>query len=273
MDKDKFIGIGMLGSISLFSFYLLIASLLGGIDFALDNFAQLWKWMTPLILLFGAQIGLFFYMKEEMHKKATAEAAASTGISTASMIACCAHHIADVAPFLGIAALGLFLTKYQTSFLLIGIASNILGMTYMLSMMRSHVSKVRLKTVFYSLLAIAIVGIFLSFYSTSSKTEVTLQTQTNNANNVEFQVTPLSTSEFQIVIDTHSVTLDFDLTKISMLQDNLGNNYNPTAWDGSAPGGHHRSGILKFPAINSNAKSITLTITDSTERVFEWGVG
>lgn len=96
------------------------------------------------------------------------------------------------------------------------------------------------------------------------------QTLTSNQNNVEFQVTPLSNSEFQITINTHSVELDFDLTEISTLYDDVGNVYNPLKWEGSEPGGHHREGILKFSSLNKNAKSIKLVINDGIEREFNW---
>lgn len=277
-NKSKFVLFGLLASISLLAFYFIISSIFGGFNFAIENFIQLWYWMVPLIIGFGLQIGMFFYVKEEMHKKAMAEAATSTGISTTSMIACCAHHISDIAPFLGITALGLFLTKYQSTFLLGGILSNILGITYMASMTNIKFSKSKLRIVFYSLLIISIVAVSASyFYISRSEGLLTtkqnpLQTLTSNKNNVEFSITPLSTSEFDISINTHSVSLGFDLKEISKLEDNLGNLYKPVSWDGAPPGGHHRSGTLKFQQIDRNAKSIKLTITDSTAREFTWDV-
>ena len=96
---DKFVLKGLAASSLLLAFYFVVASLLGGVSFALDNFVKLWYWMIPLVVGFGVQIGMFFYVKSEMHKKATGTAAASTGASATSMVACCAHHIADIAPF------------------------------------------------------------------------------------------------------------------------------------------------------------------------------
>lgn len=104
------------------------------------------------------------------------------------------------------------------------------------------------------------------------KNKNAFQTLISTENNVEFQVTPLSPSEFQIEINTHSVELDFDLTEISALYDDTGNAYKPLKWEGSPPSGHHRSGILKFPQISKNAKSIKLVIIDSTEREFSWDI-
>ena len=277
-DYGKYTLIGLLGSALLLAFYFIVASLLGGVSFALDNFVKLWYWMIPLVVGFGVQIGMFFYVKGEMHKKATGTAAASTGASATSMVACCAHHIADIAPFLGITAIGLFLTKYQSTFLLIGISSNVLGITYMASLMNTKIPKSRIKILFYSLLALSVIIVFASYYSISagsnevSQNRLSLQTLANSQNNVEFQVTPLSASEFQIVMNTHSVNLDFDLTEISILYDDIGNAYNPLKWEGSEPGGHHRQGILMFPSVNANIKSIKLVIKDSTTRDFNWNL-
>lgn len=281
-DYDKYTLIGLGAGSALLGFYLFIASLLGGFQFAINNFVKLWYWMIPLIVGFGIQVGMFFYMKNEMHKKAAGHAAASAGISTGAMVACCAHHIADIAPFLGIAALGLFLTKYQATFLIMGILSNILGIVYMGGLMQAKYSRQKIRLLLYSLLIISIIAVVMSYYLISKNQgnyqentqpkNLSFQTLTNNQNNVEFKVTPISTNEFQITMDTHSVDLDFDLTQISVLYDDLGNGYNPLKWEGSEPGGHHRSGILKFLPINKGAKSINLVITDSTKREFSWNL-
>src|SRR3989338_4534637 len=158
-DNSKYVLIGLGASGLLLAFYFIIASLLGGVSFALDNFIKLWYWMIPLVVGFGIQIGMFFYIKGEMHKKATGTAAASTGASATSMVACCAHHIADIAPFLGIAALGLFLTKYQSTFLLMGVLSNILGIVYMGSLMQAKYPKQKIRLLLYSLLVVSIITV------------------------------------------------------------------------------------------------------------------
>ncbi|MBI1936470.1 hypothetical protein HYS31_08640 [Candidatus Woesearchaeota archaeon] len=279
-NNDKYVIKGLLGSAALLAFYFIVASLLGGVSFAVDNFVKLWYWMVPLVIGFGIQIGMFFYVKEQMHAKAMGQAAASTGMSATSMVACCAHHIADVAPFLGISALGLFFTKYQSTFLLMGVLSNILGIAYMYRLVNVDLPKQKMKVVFYSLLAVSVIAVGLSYWfvlqsedsgiQQGIKQGTALQPLASNQNNVEFSVTPLSASQFQIAIDTHSVNLDFDLAQISVLYDDLGNIYKPLKWEGSEPGGHHRSGTLIFPKINENAKSIKLVITDSAAREFNW---
>lgn len=102
--------------------------------------------------------------------------------------------------------------------------------------------------------------------------------QTSSAGNVTVVVTPQSLAPnaplvFEVVMDTHSVDLSDDLTKVSLLRDDAGTAYKPTAWDGAGPGGHHRSGALKFAPLSRQPKSLTLVIKEVAgvpERIFRW---
>lgn len=132
---------GAIGSFLLLSVYFLIVSLANSFPHAIDEFIRIWYWMSALVILFGIQIALFTYIKE-YHKikvaSATASVAASGSVSTASMVACCAHHVADVLPFLGISAAAIFFDKYQVLFLLIGILSGLIGINLMLKIVQQH---------------------------------------------------------------------------------------------------------------------------------------
>ena len=284
---DKYTLRGLLASASLLGFYLVVASLLGGFNFAVENFVQLWYWMIPLVVGFGVQIGMFFYVKDAMHAKAAGQAAASTGVSATSMVACCAHHIADIAPFLGITALGLFLTKYQSTFLLIGVLSNILGITYMYSMIDTKFTKQKMKIIFYSLLGLSIIIVLASYWYTSSSSPVPVNGNSNAAafqtitsgstdpGSAQVDLTPESALNGQLkadfAINTHSVDLSqYDLVKITTLEYG-GKKINPV----SAPAlqGHHTSGTLIFN-VDQNLNKFKITITgipNVQERVFEWG--
>jgi len=95
-------------------------------------------------------------------------------------------------------------------------------------------------------------------------------------NGVTIAVTPQlragESPSFKVVVDTHSQDLRDDLLNSSVLVDSAGNRYAPTAWDGPAPGGHHREGILRFPTLSSTS-SIELQITRPNEdspRMFRW---
>ena len=102
--------------------------------------------------------------------------------------------------------------------------------------------------------------------------------QSNNTNSVRVDVTPVQLNsgkpvKFEIRLNTHSVDLNFDLSAVALLKDNQGHEYRPTGWNGSPPGGHHRKGVLEFPAIDSGTKSVTLYLRDIagvSERTFEW---
>lgn len=82
-------------------------------------------------------------------------------------------------------------------------------------------------------------------------------------------------ARFEVRLNTHSVELDQDLAAASSLKDNKGNTFQPTGWDRSPPGGHHRSGTLSFPALVPGTETVTLIIKGvgkDSERIFSWQV-
>lgn len=126
------IAIGLAAAAGLFLFYSLTMRLLAGSwDSAWWQFRELWYLMLPLLAGFGVQIGLFSYIKFLSSAAGGKMAAASSATSTVSMIACCAHHLTDVVPILGLSALSLWLVNFQTPLLAIGIVSNIVGSIYL----------------------------------------------------------------------------------------------------------------------------------------------
>ena len=44
-----------------------------------------------------------------------------------AMVACCAHRVADLLPFLGLSAAAGFLAAYKTPFMIIGLAVSLAG--------------------------------------------------------------------------------------------------------------------------------------------------
>ena len=84
------------------------------------------------------------------------------------------------------------------------------------------------------------------------------------------------TWEFEIVLDTHSQDLGDDLVKSAVLVDGQGRQHRPTGWDGAAPGGHHRKGVLRFDPISPSPRVIELQIRrpgEARPRVFRWELG
>jgi hypothetical protein len=54
------------------------------------------------------------------------------------MVACCAHHVTDVLPILGVSAAAVFLNQYQDVFIIVGVLSNLIGITVMLRIIQKH---------------------------------------------------------------------------------------------------------------------------------------
>ncbi len=85
---------------------------------------------------------------------------------------------------------------------------------------------------------------------------------------------------FAVAMNTHSVDLDrYDLEGKAVLRDDEGKEYRPASWE-SAPGGHHRRGILTFSPpdslIQEKAAYLELIIQGVAgveERVFKWELG
>ena len=88
-------------------------------------------WLVgPIMVGFGVQVGLYAYLKTVAHAAARgtgALAGAGGGTSTAAMVACCAHHVTDVLPLLGLSAAATFLAEYRIPFMVVGLATNLIG--------------------------------------------------------------------------------------------------------------------------------------------------
>lgn len=132
---------GIFGSFALALFYFLVTGLASGDwQFPLKQFGKFWYLMTPLVLGFGVQVGLFQYLrlKKAGTLGARASSGANAGLSGISMVACCAHHLTEVLPFLGFSAASLVLSRYQGQLLAFGVLSNALGIFLMLRILQNH---------------------------------------------------------------------------------------------------------------------------------------
>ena len=87
---------------------------------------------------FGTQVGLFVYLRSLHARTNPGAMAASTGTSTAAMVACCAHHVADALPLIGLSGAAMFLNDHKELILWTGIAMNGLGIGYLLRKIREQ---------------------------------------------------------------------------------------------------------------------------------------
>lgn len=138
-----------------------------------------------------------------------------------------------------------------------------------------------LKKLVILLVIISVIAAGLLYFFGQSKKEsiIALEPQVNEGGGVVFEVRPSDFSfdkpvKFEVKIDTHSGSLDFDLVRNSVLKDDAGNQYQPLEWQGAA-GGHHLSGNLIFPTLSTGTKTIKLIIANAygiSERSFEWNL-
>ncbi|MBI2869775.1 MAG: hypothetical protein HYX96_08130 [Chloroflexi bacterium] len=126
--------VGFAAGCLLLGFYFGLLTLSQGLAHALEQSRSLWYWILPLAAGFGFQAGLFSFIRSGLrHRRAAmASVAASGGISAGSMAACCAHHLTDLLPFLGIVGLTAFAAQYQTAFFTAGLVSSLIGSLVML---------------------------------------------------------------------------------------------------------------------------------------------
>lgn len=129
----------------------------------------------------------------------------------------------------------------------------------------------------------AVLGFLLLLLATAAPSSAQggpLQAQEQGAGGVTVKVEPVSASggapmAFEITLDTHSADLGADLTQVVELDTGGGATLRPTGWEGSPPGGHHRSGVLSFPPLPEGATMLRLILRDIAgvpERVFEWSL-
>jgi copper chaperone CopZ len=129
---------GMAGAAVLVTLYLAIISIAESPSHALQQLGQDAWFVSAIALGFGIQIGLFVHLRTNIRRAAAAAAlpAGSGGVSATAMLACCAHHLADVLPFLGLTAAAVFLNEYRGWFMAAGLALTVLGIGFMIYTIR-----------------------------------------------------------------------------------------------------------------------------------------
>ncbi|MDP3879021.1 MAG: hypothetical protein Q8Q07_01780 [Dehalococcoidales bacterium] len=133
--------VGISGAVLLILVYLGLIALAQDWTHALQQTASLWYWVVALSGGFGVQAGLFSFIRQSIRERkaaATGSVAASGGVSAGSMAACCAHHLSDVLPLMGLSGAAIFLVRYQLFFIVAGVLSNIIGITIMLETIQHH---------------------------------------------------------------------------------------------------------------------------------------
>ncbi len=131
--------LGGLGAIlGLLTLYLGLITLAQGWGHALDQLSDDRWYVGAIGAGFGTQIGLFIYLRGLQTQAMARGVIASTGTSTVAMVACCAHHLADVLPILGLSGAAIFLNDYKVPLLWLGILMNLAGIVYLVMKIRTQ---------------------------------------------------------------------------------------------------------------------------------------
>ena len=136
----KHVFIGVVAAVLLLGVYVGIIGVVQGLAHAWEQTERLWYWVLALAAGFGIQAGLFSFIRQSLRQRraATAGVAVSGGVSAGSLAACCAHHLGDVLPLLGLSGVSAFLVSYQQFFIILGVLSNVVGITIMLDTIQRH---------------------------------------------------------------------------------------------------------------------------------------
>jgi hypothetical protein len=156
------VGAALIGAISLTGLYFGIVSWAESPEHAIKLFWQD-RWIVfPIILGFGIQVALYVILKKRLFLRDDLPAGTSAGpsgiltgaggtTSTVAMVACCAHHVADVLPILGLTAAATFLAQYRTAFMIAGLGTTLAGIAVMLFILlkarRKAMQMIQLNTV------------------------------------------------------------------------------------------------------------------------------
>jgi hypothetical protein len=129
---------GLAGALLLTGLYFAIVSLAESPAHAAQLFWEDRAIVLPIILGFGVQVALYTVLKKRLFVPVAetgpsgALTGASGGMSAVAMVACCAHHAADVLPLVGLTAAATLLAEYRIPFMLVGLGTTIAGIAVML---------------------------------------------------------------------------------------------------------------------------------------------
>ncbi|MFH1090705.1 MAG: cation transporter [Pseudomonadota bacterium] len=139
------IAIGLMAAAAVFAFYLGLMTLTADWYYTEYQFERYQGWIIALALGLGLQAWLYSFFRQwvkgESAKTAGKGLAASGGMSTAAMAACCSHYLVAILPALGLPFLTTAvaaLEEYQNFFFLLGVLSNLAGIFIMLRLFNKN---------------------------------------------------------------------------------------------------------------------------------------
>ena len=307
VKKSIWWGIG--GAVLLTLFYWLVLTLANSLAHAVEQWRQWWFWIALLVIGFGSQVGLYSYiryaLRERKMKGVGREVVAAGGVSAGSMVACCAHHLVDVLPIIGVSAAAVFLVEYQLFFIIVGVVSNAVGIVYLLEVIKKHVfykeggvlgrlaqfdvAQLRRWAIIGAILVLAVV--FMRTQEVIGQRKVVAQDVSAIDEKVLVELSSVADTVLSIRTDVgggltiEATPIDVELRKPIQFDISLNTHQGDLNFDlveqsvliddagneyspiewQGERSGHHVSGKLIFPPLNGGANGMTLIISDVYE--------
>lgn len=131
-SRGRVVAGGILAFAALLAVYFVVLTLISGFGFSVSQFVEFWPFLIALAAGFGAQVGLYLHVKRlsANHQHDRRLVAASGTTSTAAMLACCTHYLANILPVLGTVGLVGFVAQYQTGLFWVALAFNAVGLVF-----------------------------------------------------------------------------------------------------------------------------------------------
>lgn len=129
---------GGLASLAMLGIYFGVLAAVSGRQQLASEFGRNWHYVLLLALAFGVQVGLFMRLREVVGAthRAGATVAASGTTSTAAMVSCCAHYLANIAPLIGATGLVAFAAQFQVQLFWAGLLFSSAGIAYIATQLR-----------------------------------------------------------------------------------------------------------------------------------------
>lgn len=131
------LAVGVLAFVLMLAIYFGVVGLISGLDFTLEQFAKFRYFILALALGFAIQAGMYTRLRQlaGRHGASGKVVAVSGTTSSAAMVSCCAHYLANILPMLGVAGVLTVIAEYQVELFWVGLAFNTAGILYVATML------------------------------------------------------------------------------------------------------------------------------------------
>ncbi len=122
---------GVFASVGILAVYASVLLLLSGLSGLQYQLSQYWYYILSLAVGFGVQMGMYVYLRgiaASLSRKGVLAVSGAT--STAAMVSCCTHYLANIIPIIGATGIVALVSQYQVELFWIGLFSNVLGIAY-----------------------------------------------------------------------------------------------------------------------------------------------